>query len=69
MFLRGALLAVGELVAGRGERHLGLVVRGHVLERAAQPHHVLAGEDRLGEDADLPDRRVAWPDDTEHRDA
>ncbi len=67
LLLLGPLLAVGQLVLGRGERDLGVVVRRDVLERAAQRHHLVADQHRLGEDADLPDRGVALADDPEHR--
>ena len=68
LLLGGPLLAVGQLILGRGERDLRVVVRRDILERAAQGHHLVAGQHRLGEDADLPDGGVAGADDPEHRD-
>ena len=67
VLLGRALLAVGQLVAGGGQRDLGVVLRGDVLEGAAQRDQGVVDDDRLGEDPDLPDRGVARPDDAEHR--
>ena len=67
VLLRGPLLAVGQLIAGRGQRDLGLIERRDVLEGAAQRHHVAVLEHRLGEDPDLPDGPVLGPDDAEKR--
>jgi len=67
VLLGGPLLAVGQLVAGRGQCDLGLIERRDVLEGAAQRHHVAVFEHRLGEDPDLPDGPVLGPDDAEKR--
>ena len=65
VLLGGALLGVRELVAGRGQRDLGVVVRGDILEGAPQRRHLAACDHRLGVDADLPDRGVTGTDDAE----
>ena len=67
VLLGRALLAVGQLVAGGGQRDLGVVLHRDVLEGAAQRDQRVVDDDRLGEDPDLPDRRGARPDDAEHR--
>ena len=43
-------------------------MRRFVLERAPERHHLVAGQHRLGEDADLPHGGVTRADDPEHRD-
>ena len=67
MLLGRALLAVGQLVAGRGQRDLGVVLHGDVLEGAAERDQRVARQHRLGEDPQLPDHRGAGPHDAEHR--
>ena len=68
VLLRDALLAAGELVPGRGQGNLRVVVRRDVLEGPAQRHH-RAGRvgDRLGEHADLADAPVVGVDHPEDR--
>ena len=67
MLLGRPLLAVGQLVAGGGQRDLGVVLPGDVLEGAAQRDQRAARQHRLSEDPDLPDHRGAGPHDAEHR--
>ena len=66
VLLRGAFLGVGQPVPGRGERHLGVIVGGHILVGAAHRDQraALVGH-RLGERAHLPHALVVGPDDPE----